>query len=225
MAKIQRMSLQYEIISYIKNYIQEHNLKAGERLPSQAEMLEMMGVSRTALREAIKTLEAKDVLEVKNGKGVYVKENFKEALYNQVDIVKEQESLVQMLEVRLILEKEMLKLVVQNSTQEELDELGGIVKVLMEKYHRGERQNKEDEEFHRKLYRMCHWDVLEQLLAFLANQMNSMWNFPLDMESPFTETIPLHEELYQALCQRDVRKAIEIDKNILRREIKEIKEL
>ena len=87
MAKIQRMSLQYEIISYIKNYIQEHNLKAGERLPSQAEMLEMMGVSRTALREAIKTLEAKDVLEVKNGKGVYVKENFKEALYNQVDIV------------------------------------------------------------------------------------------------------------------------------------------
>lgn len=224
MAKIQRMSLQYEIISYIKNYIQEHNLKAGERLPSQAEMLEMMGVSRTALREAIKTLEAKDVLEVKNGKGVYVKENFREALYNHVNIAKEQESLVQMLQIRLVLEKEMLKLVVQNSTQEELEELGGIVKVLMEKYHRGERQNKEDEEFHRKLYQMCHWDVLEQLLAFLANQMNLLWNFPLDMESPFTVTIPLHEELYRALCNRDVKKAIEIDKMILKMEIEEIKE-
>lgn len=225
MAKIQRMPLQYEIISYIENYVEENNLKAGDRLPSQAEMLEMMGVSRTALREAIKTLEAKDILEVKNGKGVYVKADFQEALYNQVNFVKEQESIVQMLEIRLVLEKEMLKLIVQNSTQDELQELGEIVKILMEKYHRGERQNKEDEEFHRRLYKMCHQEVLEQLLNFLANQMNSLWNFPLEMESPFTTTIPLHEELYQALCERDVKKAIEIDKTILKMEIKEIKEL
>lgn len=225
MVKIQRIPLQYEIISYIENYIEENNLKAGDRLPSQAEMLEMMGVSRTALREAIKTLEAKDVLEVKNGKGVYVKDDFQEALYNQVNFVKEQESIVQMLEIRLVLEKELLKLIVQNSTQEELQELGKVVEVLMEKYHRGERQNKEDEEFHRKLYKMCHQEVLEQLLNFLANQMNSLWNFPLEMESPFTTTIPLHEELYQALCDRDVKRAIEIDKTILKMEIKEIKEL
>ena len=210
MAKIQRVPLQYEIISYIENYIEENNLKAGDRLPSQAELLEMMGVSRTALREAIKTLEAKNVLEVKNGKGVFVKE---------------QQSIVQMLEIRLVLEKEMLKLIVQNSTQEELDDLGEVVKVLMEKYHRGEKQNKEDEEFHRKLYKMCHQEVLEQLLSFLANQMRTLWNFPLELESPFTTTIPLHEELYQAICSRDVKKAIEIDKTILKMEIKEIKEL
>ena len=193
MAKIQRVPLQYEIISYIENYIEENNLKAGDRLPSQAELLEMMGVSRTALREAIKTLEAKNVLEVKNGKGVYVKDDFQEALYNQVNFVKEQQSIVQMLEIRLVLEKEMLKLIVQNSTQEELDDLGEVVKVLMDKYHRGEKQNKEDEEFHRKLYKMCHHEVLEQLLNFLANQMRTLWNFPLELESPFTTTIPLHE--------------------------------
>lgn len=225
MAKIQRMPLQYEIISYIENYIEDNHLKAGDRLPSQAEMLEMMGVSRTALREAIKTLEAKDVLEVKNGKGVYVKDDFQEALYDQVNFVKEQQSIVQMLEIRLVLEKEMLKLIVKNSTQEELQDLGKIVKALMDKYHRGEKQNKEDEEFHRKLYKMCHQEVLEQLLSFLANQMRNLWNFPLEMESPFTTTIPLHEELYEALCNRDVKKAIEIDKTILKMEIKEIKEL
>ena len=225
MAKIQRVPLQYEIIFYIENYIEENNLKAGDRLPSQAELLEMMGVSRTALREAIKTLEAKNVLEVKNGKGAYVKDDFQEALYNQVNFVKEQQSIVQMLEIRLVLEKEMLKLIVQNSTQEELDDLGEVVKVLMEKYHRGEKQNKEDEEFHRKLYKMCHQEVLEQLLSFLANQMRTLWNFPLELESPFTTTIPLHEELYQAICSRDVKKAIEIDKTILKMEIKEIKEL
>lgn len=72
---------------------------------------------------------------------------------------------------------------------------------------------------------MCHQEVLEQLLSFLANQMRTLWNFPLELESPFTTTIPLHEELYQAICSRDVKKAIEIDKTILKMEIKEIKEL
>ena len=70
--KIQRTSLQSEIIRYIQNYIQENNLKPGDRLPSQEKLIEMMGVSRTSLREAMKTLEARNVLEAKNGKGIYV---------------------------------------------------------------------------------------------------------------------------------------------------------
>ena len=70
--KIQRTSLKSEIIRYIQNYIQENNLKPGDRLTSQEKLIEMMGVSRTSLREAMKTLEARNVLEAKNGKGIYV---------------------------------------------------------------------------------------------------------------------------------------------------------
>ena len=224
MAKIKRTPLQYEIISYIKNYIQEHDLKAGDRLPSQADMLQMMGVSRTALREAIKTLEAKEILEVKNGKGVYVKDNFKEALCHQISFEKEQQSLIEILEVRNALEKEMLKLIVRNSTDEELEDLGKTVKVLMEKYNRGERQNVEDKEFHQKLYKMCHHELFEQLLEFLSERMDMMWEFPLDMESPFTATIPYHKDLYDALCERNAKKAIEINKIIMKMELEEVEE-
>ena len=53
MAKpIKRVSLQSEIIRYIQSYIEEHDLKEGDRLPSQGQFIEMMQVSRTALREA-----------------------------------------------------------------------------------------------------------------------------------------------------------------------------
>ena len=70
MAKpIKRVSLQSEIIKYIQSYIEEHDLKEGDRLPSQGQFIEMMQVSRTALREAVKTLEAEGIVEVKNGKG------------------------------------------------------------------------------------------------------------------------------------------------------------
>ena len=224
MNKIQRVPLQHEIIEYIRNYMQEQALKPGDKLPSQSELMEMMGVSRTALREAIKTLEAKGVLEVKNGKGVYVAEDFKEALCNQLSFTKEKEDLIQMLEVRGALEREMLKMIVQKASDEELAELGRIVEVLMDKYRRGVRQNEEDEAFHNMLYRLCHHAMFEQMLDFLHNQMKHMWQFPLNMKDPFTATIPLHEELYKALCERNARKAIEINKTILKMEIQEIKE-
>lgn len=47
-SKIQRTSLQSEIIRYIQNYIEDNGLKAGDKLPSQEQLIEMMGVQQTA---------------------------------------------------------------------------------------------------------------------------------------------------------------------------------
>ena len=137
-SKIQRTSLQSEIIRYIQNYIQENGLKPGDRLPSQEKLIEMMGVSRTSLREAMKTLEARNVLEAKNGKGIYVGSQEVNDLLRLIDFAKEKELLLDTLEVRKILEREILRMVIHSVTQEELEELGAITRVLMAKFRRGE---------------------------------------------------------------------------------------
>ena len=139
-SKIQRTSLQSEIIRYIQNYIQENGLKPGDRLPSQEKLIEMMGVSRTSLREAMKTLEARNVLEAKNGKGIYVGSQEVNDLLRLIDFAKEKELLLDTLEVRKILEREILRMVIHSVTQEELEELGAITRVLMAKFRRGEQQ-------------------------------------------------------------------------------------
>ena len=123
-SKIQRTSLQSEIIRYIQNYIQENGLKPGDRLPSQEKLIEMMGVSRTSLREAMKTLEARNVLEAKNGKGIYVGSQEVNDLLRLIDFAKEKELLLDTLEVRKILEREILRMVIHSATREELEELG-----------------------------------------------------------------------------------------------------
>ena len=143
-SKIQRTSLQSEIIRYIQNYIQENGLKPGDRLPSQEKLIEMMGVSRTSLREAMKTLEARNVLEAKNGKGIYVGSQEVNDLLRLIDFAKEKELLLDTLEVRKILEREILRMVIHSVTQEELEELGAITRVLMAKFRRGEQQTAED---------------------------------------------------------------------------------
>ena len=202
-SKIQRTSLQSEIIRYIQNYIQENGLKPGDRLPSQEKLIEMMGVSRTSLREAMKTLEARNVLEAKNGKGIYVGSQEVNDLLRLIDFAKEKELLLDTLEVRKILERE------------ELEELGAITRVLMAKFRRGEQQTAEDKKFHYTIYRLSHNQVMYQLILSISGVMDKFWEFPLNMEDPFLESLPLHEELYNAICEKNVKKAQAINEKLL----------
>lgn len=213
--KIKRTSLQSEIIRYIQEYIEEHGLKAGDRLPSQEKLLKMMGVSRTSLREAMKILEARGILKAQNGKGIYVSDRKDTAMLTLLDFTLEKEKLLETLEVRKALEREILRMVIYRATEEELRELGEITAVLMEKVRRGEQQTAEDKKFHYTIYRLCHNQVMHQLILSISSVMDKFWQFPLDMEDPFRESLPLHGDLYHAICEKNVKKALAINEQLL----------
>lgn len=208
MAKpIKRISLQSEIIKYIQSYIEEHDLKEGDRLPSQGQFIEMMQVSRTALREAVKTLEAEGIVKVKNGKGIFVGCRGRKATAL--------ESLIEALEARRAMETELMAMVVRNATDQEMDELGEITEVLMKKIRADERDTEEDKAFHEKVYLMCHNKVFYAVLKVLDEYTDKLWQFPLDIEDPFKASMPYHEMLYQALRERDIKKAQKINNKLL----------
>lgn len=223
MTLIKRVPLQSEIIEFIKNYVEENNLKSGDRLPSQNELIEMLGVSRTSLREAVKTLEAKNFLEVLNGKGIFLKNASSDILYTQIEFKKEKESILELLEVRRIIEKEIMSLIVKNATEEELDEIEKILNVVMDKYNKGEKQNKEDKEFHLAIYKFCHNKIMYQLIFSIEDMLSKLWNFPLGLEDPFIDTIPLHKELFDNIRKRDIKKAQAVNDKILNMMCNEVK--
>ena len=188
MAKpIKRVSLQSEIIRYIQSYIEEHDLKEGDRLPSQGQFIEMMQVSRTALREAVKTLEAEGIVEVLNGKGIYVgnRSRGSNAIESLIGFTREREALIEALEARRAMETELIAMVVRNATDQEMAELGEITEVLMKKVRVGEPDTEEDKQFHEKIYQMCHNSVYYAVLKVLDEYTDKLWQFPLDIEDPF----------------------------------------
>lgn len=215
MRPIKRTQLQSQIIEFIKQYIDENKLKSGDRLPSQEELINLMGVSRSSLREAIKTLEAKDILEVLNGKGIFIKNGSTNIISAQIEFRKEKESILELLEARRILEREIIHLVILNATEEELDEIGKILKVIMDKYHKGEKQNNSDKKFHLEIYNSCHNRIMNQLILSIYNLLENLWDFPLGMKDPFTKTMPLHEELYNCIRKRNVKKAQHINDKLI----------
>jgi DNA-binding FadR family transcriptional regulator len=212
---INRTPLQSEIIKFIQEYIQEENLKTGDKLPSQAELIKMMGVSRTSLREAIKTMEAKGVLETQNGKGIFVKNDDRNLILSQLSFLEEKESLLEVIEARKILERDILRLTVKNITDQEIEQLGKVLDVVIDKYNHGEHQNVEDKKFHYMIYKYCHNRVLYKMMLSVRYLSDKLWEFPLDMKEPFTDTIPLHKDLYHAIKERNTKKALDINDQIL----------
>ena len=182
MAKpIKRVSLQSEIIRYIQSYIEEHDLKEGDRLPSQGQFIEMMQVSRTALREAVKTLEAEGIVEVLNGKGIYVgnRSRGSNAIESLIGFTREREALIEALEARRAMETELIAMVVRNATDQEMAELGEITEVLMKKVRVGEPDTEEDKQFHEKIYQMCHNSVYYAVLKVLDEYTINSGSFHL----------------------------------------------
>ncbi|EEQ47942.1 FadR/GntR family transcriptional regulator, partial [Selenomonas flueggei] len=60
------------VAAQIIEYIQEHGLAPGDKLPTEQELVEMFQVSRSTLREAFKTLVSRNILETRQGSGTYV---------------------------------------------------------------------------------------------------------------------------------------------------------
>ena len=85
----------------------------------------------------------------------------------------------------------------------------------MGKFRRGEQQTAEDKKFHYTIYRLSHNQVMCQLISCISNIIDRFWEFPLDMEDPFLASLPLHEELYQAICEKNVKKAQAINEKLL----------
>ena len=219
---LRTVPLQSQIVSFFNNYIQDNNLKEGDRLPSQAELAKMMNVSVVSVREAVKTLEAKNILNVQNGKGVFVKKYSDSPLSAQIEFKKEKESFIDLIHIRKVLEKEVLSKLIKYATEEEIEELGDITAKLMQKYNARLPQTMEDRRFHFLTYEYCHSDVLKKLIMSIYDMLIKFQEYPLHLADPFTKTIPLHEQLFFAIRERKIKKAQAINNEILNHLLKDI---
>lgn len=71
----ERKSLKQTIIHEVKQYIIDNNLKAGDKLPTERKFMEIFGVSRSVIREALSYLENTDVIRVRQGQGAFLNES------------------------------------------------------------------------------------------------------------------------------------------------------
>ncbi|MFC7063147.1 FadR/GntR family transcriptional regulator [Halobacillus seohaensis] len=90
------------IVSLIKDYLINGRLKPGDKLPTEMELIEQLGVSRTPVREAIKILESIGVIQIKRGEGMFITESSSELTMNPLifSLIMHSHNMEQLIEFR-----------------------------------------------------------------------------------------------------------------------------
>ena len=163
---LRRPALNEAIRNYVKQYILDKGLAAGDPLPSETQLGEMMGVGRSSVREAIKGLESLGIVEVRHGEGLYVRE------YNFDPVVEilsygmrfDSTTLAELIQIRIWLETALIQDVALRIEPEEIADLEQQIGVWRERIRAGQPYVDLDEQFHRTLYRTIKNRILIGLL-------------------------------------------------------------
>ena len=146
----------------------EQALAAGEKLPNEVELAKSLGVSRATLREAIRTLTAQGILEVRRGKGTFVSEQVKsidDFGFDRLSRVRGQ--LRDLFELRSIFEPQAARLACRRATAEELSDILEKGAAVERCIRAGQDRTEADRDFHAAIVRAAHNEFMVRLLPVI----------------------------------------------------------
>jgi GntR family transcriptional repressor for pyruvate dehydrogenase complex len=185
--------------------ILEQGLRPGDQLPSERELGEQFGVSRTVVREAVRGLAARGVVEAQAGRGLAVAAvgledvatSMRLYLHGQDELPYEKVD-----EVRTLLEVSIAGLAAERGTEEQLQKLRAT-HAQMEQISDTDEYAQLDLEFHRRLARMTqnelHLIVLDSIRDVLLEIRRTAAKLPNDLQSALAE----HGAILDAVANRD----------------------
>lgn len=105
-----------EIVSELKEYIKTENIKPGDKLPSERVLSEMLGVGRSSVREALRSLELLGIIETRHGGGTFLasSQHYKLVELLASFILQENQSIQDVHKTRQIHEKEAIRIICSN---------------------------------------------------------------------------------------------------------------
>lgn len=171
LTSIPRVRLYEAIIRTLERLITEGHYRPGDRLPSEREMARAFKVSRTAVREAMSVLESAGLVDVRPGLGIFVREGTESAFRRRMAtmLLSERNSLLDLLEVRSILEAEGASMAAIAASPEDLEEIRAAYEALSRAVAEGRLGTEEDYAFHYAVAKASGNMVLVKVMNAIAD--------------------------------------------------------
>jgi len=218
-----KLTLSQRIERTLENAIREKKLIVGSKLPTEREMCESFGVSRTALREALRRLSARGLVSIQKGSGMYVSEINIEGAIDTLnlyyDLKFDKNLLSQIIEVRYIFEPEIAKLSAINRTEKDLEELSSN----MLQFEQCDPDNTQmeadlDNSFHLTITKATLNPIVQITMEPIYSLLPRMRNYIYgNIDGEKANTLKAHQTLLDAIRKQDGDRAQLIMKEHLER--------
>lgn len=213
---ITKIRLYEEIVEQLKNSIISGEIKPGEKLPSEKSLAESFNVNRSTVREAVNKLESMELLEIKHGAGVYVRDYLESGSLELVkkmlvkDGMPDLTILKNLADLRRLLVPEMAFYAAKNRSE---DDLIGLERLAYQS--QGMPIAERDWRVHNIIARASGNFLFVILLNFFTGLLKDFEFFYFDRDENRQRSEIFHREIYQAIKTREPDKARKIMLEVL----------
>jgi DNA-binding FadR family transcriptional regulator len=193
----------------LREHIVTNRLVPGDKIPSETELSSGLGVSRTAIREGLKSLEAVGVITTHQGKGRFVSQFDSAVIADNlaISLSFDQPSLREILEIRKTLETGFLSRAAPLLTEDDLEALEQLVARMRLKVKTPATFLQEDMEFHRVLFKKLNNRILLNILEVFWKLFGQIEEGSKHTVNQLTEAVNQHKAIVTALRKGNVSRA------------------
>lgn len=187
----------------LMKYILDKPVKIGERIPTEGELTELFDVGRSTVREAVKGLVTRGVLEVRRGDGTYVISTsyMENDVFGFENVEDRYRLALDLFDVRLMIEPEIVTWACRKATEEQIQKLKQLCDEVEYLYKQGIDHIYKDIEFHSYLARLSDNIVVERLIPVINTAVVTFAN--IIYRSLKNETLTTHRAIVSAIENRD----------------------
>lgn len=171
---IKNIKVYEQVIDQIKDMISDGTLKKGDKLPSERDLAEQLGVSRTSIREALRSLEIIGIIESRQGEGNFIRDSFQNTLFEPLSImfILNGCKLKEIFELRKVIEIETAALAAKQVTDDELNDMIDLINKMKNSENEEERVIY-DSKFHYKIAEASRNFLIVNILNTVSTLMDS----------------------------------------------------
>jgi GntR family transcriptional repressor for pyruvate dehydrogenase complex len=207
--QLQHKRIYEEVVEMIVQRIRSGALTVGQKLPPERILAEEMGVSRTSLREALRSLESMGYIYSVTGGGNYVNSVSIENVLSPLSamVAQDHKLAADIIDVRLHLEVHMASLAAQNASKQQIAQMYSAILDMQSEIEQGNNGIRGDNQFHLEIARASQNRAFAIITELVGELMAESRKATLDIPGQPAKSIEDHLAIFEAIRDGDADKA------------------
>jgi len=208
---VKRTKVYAEVAAQIHRLIGDGRLRPGDRLPPERDLAEMFGVSRTSVRDAIRVLEVRGLVEPRHGEGTIVRQVSIDAIVAPLAdaIAASRDLTADLFDMRKMLEPPLARAAALRATPEDLEALAAIISRQAERTRAGEIAIAEDTAFHYRIASAAKNQVVMRVIDVVMDLLRESRTRSLQGPGRADRSLAGHRRILAAIQAQDPEGAAE----------------
>lgn len=182
----------------------ENKFSPGDQLPNEIELSEKLNISRTTLREAIRILVTNEILEIKRGRGTFVKKGIDFSKMQPLQhLANARMNAKDLYEIRLIFEPEAAYYATLRASDTELKRIFKYGKQIEQKILRNEDRTDVEQQFHKSIAKATHNEFMDKLMPVIFEAIDKGVILSQKNELVVKDTINDHKMIMEFMEARN----------------------